>query len=592
METRENTVKKLLKEMTAVRQKLADLERAVSEQRRVDLVTRSNGDTIRPLFESVTIAIAFHEMIYDETGKAIDYRIIDVNPAYERQTGLSHEYACRKLASELYGTGKAPYLGDYEKVARTGESYIFETYFPPMAKYFSISVISPIRGFFATVFNDITDRKRAEEALRESEQRLSDIFDFLPDATFAIDRDGKVIAWNRAIEDMTGVVAQDIIGKGNYEYALPFYRVRRPILIDLVFKSDEEIEKKYYFVRREGDVLLAEADAETKEEARVLWGKARPLYNSKGEIVGAIESIRDITDRKRMEGALRESERRLSDIIDFLPDATLAIDTEGKVIAWNRAIEDMTGVMAQDMIGKGGYEYAVPFYGLQRPILIDLVFKSDKEIENKYYFVRREEDVLLAEADVRLGDETRVLWGKARPLYNSKGEIVGAIESMRDVTDRKRMEGTLRTREKDLEAKTLQLEDLNAALRVLLKKRDDDRKELEEKMLINIKTIILPYIEKLKGMVDSRCATYVDILRSNLQDIISPFAYKLSGKYLNLTDREIRIADLIKDGKTTKEIAEVLNISESGVNIHRYRIRQKLGLGKKSNLRSHLSSLS
>jgi len=103
-----------------------------------------------------------------------------------------------------------------------------------------------VRGAFI----DISGRKRAEEALKDSRRRLSEIIDFAPDATFAIDKDGKVIAWNRTIEEMTGVKASNMLGKGNYEYSLPFYGVRRPLLIDLVFISHKEIEDKYHFCQK------------------------------------------------------------------------------------------------------------------------------------------------------------------------------------------------------------------------------------------------------------------------------------------------------------------------------------------------------
>jgi len=442
---------------------------------------------------------------------------------------------------------------------------------------------------------DITEYQQAREALQESEQRLADIVDFLPEATFAIDLNGKVISWNRAIEEMTGVSAEDMLGKGNYEYALPFYGKRRPIMADLVLKSDKKLEKRYDLIlERQKDLLIVESWVPRLRGKRAyLWTKASVLYNSKGEIAGAIESLRDITERKKAQEALQESERRLADIIDFLPDATVAIDLDGKVISWNRAIEEMTGVPAEDMLGKRDYEYALPFYGKRRPIMVDLVLKPDKKLEERYSLIlKRQKDLLVIETWVPcLRGERAFLWGKATPLYNSKGKIVGAIESIRDITERKQAEEALKKREEDLKIKTQELEDLNAALRVLLKQRDEDRNELEETILLNVKALILPYIEKMKNHIDPKGVSYVNVLDSNLKDIVSPFAQKLMNRYLDFTNREVQVADLIREGKTTKEIAELLNVSDSAVNVYRYHIRKKLNLSKKHNLRSYLSSL-
>jgi PAS domain S-box-containing protein len=160
--------------------------------------------------------------------------------------------------------------------------------------------------------DDITERKRSGEALKDSERRLSDIIDFLPDATFVIDRDGKVISWNRAIEAMTGIEAKDILGKGDYEYAVPFYGIRKPILIDLVLKSDEEIERSYFNIERKDGTLEGEAYMPNlKEGEAYLFGTATALCDSRGNVVGAIESIRDITERRRAEEALRKAHDEL-----------------------------------------------------------------------------------------------------------------------------------------------------------------------------------------------------------------------------------------------------------------------------------------
>ncbi|HYA12789.1 MAG TPA: ATP-binding protein, partial [Syntrophales bacterium] len=161
---------------------------------------------------------------------------------------------------------------------------------------------------------EIAVRKRAEEALKGSEQRLANIIGFLPDATVVIDREGRVIAWNRAIETMTGVSAEEILGKGDYEYAIPFYGERRPILIDLVLQPTEDIEKKYANIERRPDgTLVGEAHIPHLRGGGLYFiGLAAPLYDFKGNLLGAIEVISDITDRKRAE----EEIRRLNDELE------------------------------------------------------------------------------------------------------------------------------------------------------------------------------------------------------------------------------------------------------------------------------------
>jgi len=145
--------------------------------------------------------------------------------------------------------------------------------------------------------------------LRESKRKLSDIISFLPDATLVIDNEGKVVAWNRALESMTGVKAGDIIGKGNYEYALPFYGERRPILVDLALMRPEELEKAAYNkIQRTGEVLRGEVyTPNLPGGARYLLGTARPLYDSTGAADGAIEIIHDITDRRLAEEELNKA---------------------------------------------------------------------------------------------------------------------------------------------------------------------------------------------------------------------------------------------------------------------------------------------
>jgi len=409
-------------------------------------------------------------------------------------------------------------------------------------------------------------------------QQLLDIIDFLPDATFVIDLNKRVVAWNRAMEELTGVSKADIIGQGDYAYAIPFYGERRPILIDLVVDPDAASEAKYAYVQRDGQRLVAEAYVPSVNHGKgaYLWGVASPLLNSAGERYGTIESIRDVTSRKMAEDAMRNSEaehralfdgaaigvfrttvggrlvdvnrafarifgyaspeemissvsdveadlyaghpprsevirelrergrirmerefrtrdgrriwgaldvqlpqdsdgesshvigffeditervkaekerrraeQQLLDIIDFLPDATFVIDLNKRVIAWNRAIEEMTGVLKVDIIGQGDYAYSVPFYGKRRPILIDLIGTEATPAEAQYDRLERHGNRLVAEVylpSLRGGTGTWV-WCTASPLLDQSGTRYGAIESVRDITERKRAEQASRDSE-------------------------------------------------------------------------------------------------------------------------------------------------
>jgi DNA-binding CsgD family transcriptional regulator/flagellar motility protein MotE (MotC chaperone) len=172
-------------------------------------------------------------------------------------------------------------------------------------------------------------------------------------------------------------------------------------------------------------------------------------------------------------------------------------------------------------------------------------------------------------------------------------ELAATNEQLeQEIEERRRAEAALRKREVELEAQSHHLAEVNTALKVLLKQREDDKKELGENVLSNVKELIGPYVERLnKSRLNTHQKTLVNIMESNLENIISPFISKLSSKYFNFTPMEIKVANLVKEGKTNKEIAELLCLSKNTILFHRHNIRSKLGLkNKKINLRSHLLS--
>jgi len=176
---------------------------------------------------------------------------------------------------------------------------------------------SYFNNFMEKLETEISEREQAQAALHQSERKLADIISFLPDATLVIDEESRVIAWNQATENMTGVPASEMIGKGDYEYARPFYGERRPILIDLVMDPEQDVRDRYAVFTREGTTVAGEAYVQSFAGGPVyLYAIATALYDAQGNIVGAIESIRDITERKHTEEQLQRYRERLEDLVE------------------------------------------------------------------------------------------------------------------------------------------------------------------------------------------------------------------------------------------------------------------------------------
>lgn len=317
------------------------------------------------------------------------------------------------------------------------------------------------------------------EKVRRSESFLKTLFDFIPDPVFAIDARGRVIAWNMAIARLSGRTKEEMLGRSNYAYGSAFYGAQKPMLIDLVFAHDEELSRTYMNFGRDADTVEGEffTDHFPSGGKKWLWGKASALYNSKGEITGAVEIIRDITKERFTEKILKDSEKTLSAIIDFLPDATFAIDINGSIISWNRAMEEMTGCTKASMLGKSNYEYALPFYHERRKELCDLVLIDDKIASNNYTNIKRKGRSLVGETYsefVGVKGVGSYLWAIAAPLEDANGTITGAIESIRDISDRKRFEKEIKELNTILEQKVLErTSELDTANQELLERNKD-----------------------------------------------------------------------------------------------------------------------
>ena len=213
--------------------------------------------------------------------------------------------------SELNNPESAKCIAEHMKeLKKTGEATFDVIHFRKDGRQIPLEVHATIarwgdRNVVISIATDIAERKRAEQVVKESERRFADIIDFLPDATFVVNSEGTVIAWNRAIEEMTGVKACDMVGMGDYAYAVAICGERRAILLDLIFQDDPEVRKQYRHFQKEGSTFTAETVLIPPGAGeRFVWLKASPFYDKDGRITGAIESIRDITERKRAGEAL------------------------------------------------------------------------------------------------------------------------------------------------------------------------------------------------------------------------------------------------------------------------------------------------
>ncbi|MEW5948750.1 MAG: PAS domain-containing protein [Thermodesulfobacteriota bacterium] len=297
----------------------------------------------------------------------------------------------------------------------------------------------------------------------------------------------------------------------------------------------------------------------------------------------AAEIFANALERKRMQDDLIATKMRLQYLLTSTPAVIYTCKPTGDYPAtfMSENIEDQLGYKPQEFTEDSEF-WAGHIHPEDAPRVfsdLHLLFESGHHT-HEYRFRHKDGSYRWMHDELRL-----ICDPEGRPL-----EIVGYWI---DINRRKQAEKELRKSEETLKMQANHLKEVNAALRVLLKQREDDKKELEEKILLNVKTLIMPYIEELKKRrLDNDQMTYIRVLESNMRDIISPFITKLSSKFLNLTATEIKVAGLIRDGKTTKEIGELLHLSNNTIITHRYNLRTKLNLRNiKVNLRSYLQTL-
>ncbi|MGD9244918.1 MAG: PAS domain S-box protein [Desulfobacterales bacterium] len=310
------------------------------------------------------------------------------------------------------------------------------------------------------------------------------------------------------------------------------------------------------------------------------------VRDNNGNPIGMAATLHDITELKKYQRAIRESKQEKELILNSMVEHVIHQDTEMRILWANRAACESVNLTPEEIVGRFCYEI---WSQRSQPCSDCPVLKAMKtghtEEKEKYT------------------PDGKSWFVRGHPVRDANGKIVGAIELTLDITERKQAEEALqkahnqleqrvKERTRELKAQTQKLEELNTALKVLIDKRDEDKKNLEDNVLTNVNNLILPYLNKLKKSVsDPTQKIYTEVLKTNINEIVSPFANKLSLEYTRLTPAEIRVANLVKRGIRTKSIAKIFGVSVKTIESHRESIRKKLGIKKKKvNLRSHLLS--
>ena len=304
--------------------------------------------------------------------------------------------------------------------------------------------------------------------------------------------------------------------------------------------------------------------------------------------IGVTFTVLDVTDRKQSERSLRKSEQKYRLLVESTPDWVWICDEEGRQTFSNNSVKRILGYEVQEVLGASAF---------------NLMHPEDRKPIQKWFQSAKNQKRGWKGSVIRWQHKDksiRFLETIAEPIVDAKGNLTGFTGIDRDVTVRKQSEKTLqkahdelKERTIDLEIKRKGLEELNTAMRVLLKKRDADKTNIEKYVLANVKQLIEPYFEKIKKTkLNAQQGALLRIVESNLNEIISPFMEEVSLKHFNLTSTEIQIAKQIRYGDTTKKIAQFMNVSPRTVETHRKNIRRKIGLeGKKANLRTYLLSI-
>lgn len=458
-------------------------------------------------------------------------------------------------------------------------------------------------------FLDISELRQNELSDEKDLLKSKIISERIRDVIWAVDLDLRITYLSPSVQFSLGYTPEELLNKPvmliftpeSHQYVLN-------ILTDIL---DNKVSKEEYrtieieMVRKDGSHLLAEI-------------KPAFIYDSEGNPAELLGVSRDITLRKKAEEELKSSREFLFSLINSLDDPFFVKDDKGYWVLVNQKACEFLGRPEKEIIGKNDRD----LFSKKRALLLEkrdaIVLNENRTISDEDLVRWKGQDIYIsikksAYTDSRTG--RKYVTGIIRDvtnykrleqdLRNSQQDLERKIEERtaelllsnknlkQEINVRKQTESVLRSREKELENGRHELEELNTTLMVLLKKMDESKSDIEEHVVSNIRNFILPSLQKLKEseLTDTQTG-YLSTIEMQLKDISTTFSNDFSSRHFGLTPTENQVASLIRDGKSSKEIAEILRVSLNTVLTHRHNIRKKTGLRKsKVNLKSFIRSM-
>jgi PAS domain S-box-containing protein len=487
----------------------------------------------------------------------------------------------RKVLADVASTGEA---------SRIDLSVIMEDW---SQRWITSYIIPYLHGGkvskFIVINQDITEQKTTEQALRESEHKFRALAEQSPNMII-INQKGRVVFANRMCEQLTGYTQEEFYAP-DFDYLSIFASDSLPLVQQNFVRQmqDEEIPpQEYTFVTKSGTrleglvttrlfsyesetaVLGIVTDITDRKEAEIALKRAHAELESRVEertvelTVANERKQLEIEERIKAEAALKTSEAMLRSILDSSPDAIMVIDINGNFIECNRsALEQLRFRSKEEMLQRNSFDLVVDKDKARAMRNTEETIRLGTMQNIEYQVQRRDGTVLDTESS-------------ASVIKNSKGEISGFVVMAKDISERKASEEALLRSQAELRDQKKALEQKNIALGEIIAQVEIEKQKIKEDITLNVQRVLFPILDELDRAVDPK--PLLDVFRRNLEGLASSYGSRITEKAINLTPREVEICNMIKGGLSSKDISEILKISQATVERHRKNIRSKLNL--------------